>query len=54
MRHLVALSLHYVLDTPLIVEDGLIKNSLYGAYAGLVHLPIYNFLDRKLSVKEAR
>ncbi len=26
---------------------GLIESFLYGAYAGLVYVPIYNFLHRK-------
>ena len=26
---------------------GLVKSLLYGAYAGLVFVPIYNFLHRK-------
>lgn len=33
---------------------GLIKSFLYGAFAGLVYVPIYNFLDHKLSAKGFR
>ena len=29
---------------------GLIESFLYGVYAGLVFVPIYNFLDRRWSV----
>lgn len=29
---------------------GLVESFLYGAYAGLVFVPIYNFLDRRFSV----
>ena len=30
---------------------GLIQSFLYGAFAGLVYVPVYNFLDRRLSRK---
>ena len=33
---------------------GLIQSFLYGAFAGLVYVPIYNFLDRSLFLKGSR
>jgi hypothetical protein len=30
---------------------GLIESSLYGAYAGIVYVPVYNFLHRKFIKK---
>ena len=30
---------------------GLIESFLYGAYAGLVYVPIYNFLHRKFATQ---
>ena len=32
---------------------GLVESFLYGAYAGLVYVPIYNFLHRKWAVERA-
>lgn len=30
---------------------GLVESFLYGAYAGLVYVPIYNFMHRKWAVR---
>jgi hypothetical protein len=32
---------------------GLVESFLYGAYAGLVFCPIYNFLERRFGVRSA-
>jgi len=31
---------------------GLVESFLYGVYAGIVFVPIYNFVNRKLGPKE--
>jgi 2TM family of unknown function (DUF5676) len=33
---------------------GLIESFLYGAFAGLVYVPVYNFLNRNFSAREFR
>ena len=32
---------------------GLIESFLYGAFAGLVYVPVYNFINRNFSTKES-
>jgi len=33
---------------------GLVESFLYGVYIGIVFVPIYNFINRKLSPKEVK